>query len=480
MFPRIAQFKTAASFRERAAELGIELPCDDAPLSAEQASPLAQAASFGPLVVGNRLCIHPMEGWDGEPNGAPSELVLRRWRNFGASGAKLIWGGEAAAVVHAGRANPRQLIAAPERTDGLARLLDTLRSAHRERNGDDGNLVVGLQLTHSGRFSRPNSHTLEPRLAYQHPLLNARFGLPADDAALVCTDDEIERLIDAFVAAAVAARSAGFQFVDIKACHGYLLHEFLSAYDRPGKFGCDFDGRTRMLRTIIARVRSEVPGLLVGVRLSVFDSPPFVAGDSVGRPMPYDHLLPYRYAFGVDSLDPLTPLLDESVRLAQTLVREGVVAINVSAGSPYYCPHVQRPAIFPPSDGYQPPEDPLIGVARQIRATREIKLATPGALIVGTGYSYLQEYLPHVAQAVVRQGWVDSVGLGRVTLSYPELPADLLAGRPLARKRICRTFSDCTTAPRKGLVSGCYPLDPFYKGLPEAAELKRVKGERRQ
>jgi NADPH2 dehydrogenase len=154
----------------------------------------------------------------------------------------------------------------------------------------------------------------------------------------------------------------------------------------------------------------------------------------------------------------------------------GVRLVCLSAGSPYYVPHIQRPAYFPPSDGYQPPEDPLVGVARQIRAAAQVKKAFPELVIVGSAYSYLQEWLPNVAQAVVRKGLADSVGLGRMLLAYPEMPADILAGKPLERKRICRTFSDCTTAPRNGLVSGCYPLDPLYKERPEAAILESVKG----
>ena len=135
----------------------------------------------------------------------------------------------------------------------------------------------------------------------------------------------------------------------------------------------------------------------------------------------------------------------------------------ISAGSPYYNPHLQRPALFPPSDGYLPPEDPLVGVARHLAITADLKRYRPSLAVVGSGYSYLQEWLPHVAQAVVRSGAADFVGLGRLALSYPEMPADVLAGRPLDRKRLCRTFSDCTTAPRNGLVSGCYPLDPFTR-----------------
>jgi 2,4-dienoyl-CoA reductase-like NADH-dependent reductase (Old Yellow Enzyme family) len=159
-----------------------------------------------------------------------------------------------------------------------------------------------------------------------------------------------------------------------------------------------------------------------------------------------------------------------------TILRDrGVAAVNLTAGSPYTVPHIQRPAAFPPSDGYPPPEDPLVGVWRQIDAARQAKAAVPDLVMVGSGYTYLQDYLVHAAQAAVAQGWIDSVGLGRMVLSYPGLPADSLAGRPLVRAAVCRTFSDCTTAPRHGLRSGCYPLDPYYKALPEAAEVKAVK-----
>ena len=145
------------------------------------------------------------------------------------------------------------------------------------------------------------------------------------------------------------------------------------------------------------------------------------------------------------------------------------------AGSPYYCPHVQRPAFFPPSDGYLPPEDPLVGVARQVAATAALSRSAPDMVIIGSGYSYLQEWLPNVAQAVVADGQASMVGIGRMALTYPDLPGDVLAGRPLRRQSLCRTFSDCTTAPRAGLVSGCYPLDAFYKDRPERVELAAVK-----
>lgn len=474
-YPKVAQLKTIDQFRSRLAELLLELPADDEVLSAADGSPLSQPMQVGDLLVGNRWCIHPMEGWDAKPDGSPSEHTLRRWRRFGQSGAKLIWGGEAAAVRPDGRANPHQTMAITANKGGLAKLREALIAEHQRLFTTADDLAIGLQLTHSGRFCRPRTKQLEPRIAFHHPLLDAKFGIDPDDDSVVWTDDELERLIDSYVASAQLAWEAGYQFVDIKACHGYLLHEFLSARSRPGRFGGDLEGRSRLLRTIIERVRAHVPRLVVVVRLSVFDTLPYTTSLEVGTPMAWPADQPYEFGFGVDVNNPLTIDLSEPLQLMQEMESWGVAAVNLSCGSPYYNPHVQRPAIFPPSDGYQPPEDPLVGVVRQIQTVRHCKQRLPQLPIVGTGYSYLQDYLPHVAQAVVRAGWVDSVGLGRVVLSYPQLPADTLAGDAMQRKLVCRTFSDCTTAPRNGLISGCYPLDRYYKDLPQFNELAKRK-----
>ena len=169
---------------------------------------------------------------------------------------------------------------------------------------------------------------------------------------------------------------------------------------------------------------------------------------------------------GVDLTEPL-----EFMNLLRSL---NINLVCTTAGSPYYNPHIQRPAFFPPSDGYQPPEDPIVGVARQVMATKHLKEKNPDLVFVGSGYSYLQDWLPNVAQGVVRNHWVDSVGLGRMVLSYPNLPRDVLEGRSVHRKKVCRTFSDCTTAPRNGLVSGCFPLDDYYRKRPEREILKRL------
>ena len=288
--------------------------------------------------------------------------------------------------------------------------------------------------------------------------------------AAVLSDSELDDLVGAYAAIARHAQEAGFGFVDVKACHGYLGHELLSARERTGPYGGDLAGRSRFLQRAIEAVRRDAPELAIGVRLSVFDFHPFTPGEAgIGTPEPSPHR-PFGSTESGLGLD-----LHETHELLDSLTSAGVTLVCTTAGSPYYNPHVQRPAFYPPSDGYRPPEDPLVGVARQLDATRRLKEAHGGLCFVGSGYSYLQEWLPQVAQAVVRTGGADAVGLGRMVLSYPQLPRDVLAGRPLERPLVCRTFSDCTTAPRNGLVSGCYPIDPFYKELPEAAALAEAK-----
>jgi NADPH2 dehydrogenase len=480
---RIPTLKTAADFRKHLASLGVELPCDDTIIQGE-ASPLAEPihhVTIGGKLIGNRIAIQPMEGWDGTTTGGITDEVRRRWQRFGESGAKLIYGGEAMAVRPDGRANPNQLVITENNKRDLAELREILVRAHRERFGNTEDLVIGFQLTHSGRFCKPNDKKrMEPRVAYRHPILDRRFNVTSD--AQVFTDGEIDELIKVYVRAARIASDVGADFVDIKHCHGYLLHEFLSAFTRPGDYGGSFENRTRILREIFYGIRTGGNGIDLAVRLSAFDFVPFKPDPALSQPgklgpgIPEEYPLPYQFGFGVDANNPVSYDLTETKRFVQLCADLGIKILNLSAGSPYYNPHIQRPAAYPPSDGYQPPEDPLVGVARQINVVRELKkVAPPELLLVGSAYSYLQEYLPHVAQAVLREGAVDLIGMGRMTLAYPGIFADAIAQGAINPKVICRTFSDCTTAPRNGLISGCYPLDKFYAAKPEAQTLKQIK-----
>lgn len=484
-YPKVQKFRDATALRRYLSELGVDLPLVDK-TSEPAKSPLGRPLAAGPLYIGNRFAIHPMEGWDATPDGRPSEDLVRRWRRFGESGAKLIWGGEAFAVRREGRANPNQLYFHEHSLQDLTLLRGTLVQAHRDSFGRDDDLVVGLQLTHSGRFCRPeDKKRMDPRLAYSHPILNPKFGLSLDHPIL--SDEEIQDIITDYHRAAKVAQEAGFQFVDVKHCHGYLGHEFLSAFTRRGPYGGSFQNRTRFLTEIVEGIRREAPGLEIGVRLSAFDFLPYKpdpAGSKpgrMGRGIPDDMpgLRPYTYAFGVDQANPAdTYDLSETYQFLQLLTDLGIVLVNITAGSPYYNPHIQRPAYFPPSDGYQPPEDPLVGVARQAAVVADLKSHFPSLVFVGTAYTYLQEFLPLAAEAAVAMGRVDIVGIGRMVLSYPTLPADVLSGDGSLthRKQICRTFSDCTTAPRGGLPSGCFPLDEHYKKSETHNQLKVLKG----
>jgi 2,4-dienoyl-CoA reductase-like NADH-dependent reductase (Old Yellow Enzyme family) len=468
-YPRIASLKTAAAFRSHLDRSHIALQFDDI---VDASGALAHPIEVDGVRVGNRFCILPMEGWDGTASGEASELTRRRWRNFGTSGAKLMWGGEAVAVRHDGRANPNQLMLTPATQKSIASLREELISAHRQRFGPhaDGDLYLGLQITHSGRFARPDVwNKSAPIVACHHPILDKRF----PEGVRVFTDAELDRLVDDYISAARLAYDCGYQFVDAKACHGYLGHELLGATTRPGKYGGSLEHRMRFITDVIQGIRSAVPALGIVVRVSIFDVVPHKKNaGGVGVP---EHATGGEPGFGVLKDEDMDAALADGRRLLAHLEALGIRWICISAGSPYYNPHIQRPAFFPPLDGYEPPEDPLRGVARQIDATAKLKAEFPKLVFVGSAYSYLQEWLPNVGQYNVRNGLADFVGLGRVVLSYPDLPADVLSGRPLRRASICRTFSDCTTGPRMGMVSGCYPLDKFYEARPEADEIRSVR-----
>ena len=456
---QVKKLDTVEAFREHCAALGIEIPIAE---EVDPAGSLAGAVEIrdgagGVYTSANRFAVLPMEGWDATTDGRPTDLVRRRWQRFASSGCGLVWG-EATAVRPDGRANPNQLVIDQSTVDELAELRRILAPEQ----------VTGLQLTHSGRWSRPMGTPL-PRTAYSHPILDGRVGV---DERAVFGDDELDTLAEDYVSAAVLAQQAGFDFVDVKHCHGYLLHELLTGHDREGRYGGDLAGRTEFLRNVVSGIRDRAPGLAIAVRLSAFDLVPYTVGEGgVGVPETTE---PYRYAFGGDGTGQGIDLT-ETHAFVDLCVELGIGLLSVTAGSPYYNPHVQRPAYFPPSDGYQPPEDPLRGVARQLAVTRDLTIAHPEMTIVGSGYSYLQDWVSHVGQAVVDGGGTTMVGLGRMMLSYPELAADTLSGRPFESRLVCRTFSDCTTAPRNGLVSGCYPLDPFYKDHPQRVELTRAK-----
>lgn len=461
---RYFKFHSAADIETESRRLNLDLRFSD------DFSPLFRPVRVGAFQVGNGFCVQPMEGCDGTLDGHPDDLVYRRYERFGAGGAKLIWG-EAAAVLDEARANARQLLINPATAPGLGRMLEGCRTAHRRTFGSDGDLLVGLQLAHSGRYSHR-----KPLIAVHDPILDPRIvidkatGRTIDASYPLVDDDYLKRLVDHYVQAAKLAYQVGYQFVDVKQCHRYLLNELLAATRRPGPYGGSLENRTRLARDIIVGIRSEAPGLMIATRMNVYDCIPYrmAAGDQTGEPCP--HALPLECAWGTNPDNPREPDLTEPIAWIREMIRLGVSLVNVSMGSPYATPHVIRPFEYPPPDGYETPEHPLIGVDRHFRLTAAIQQAFPEVPIVGSGYSYLQEFLVHAGAANLRDGRASFVGVGRGTLAQPDFVRQVQEHGKLDRKRICRTFSYCTALMRAKhnelgqFATGCPPFDKEVYG----------------
>ena len=445
---RFFKYKSVAEVEAENARLGIDLRFSD------DLAPLFAPLMIGRRTAGNRWCIHPREGCDGEPDGRPGELTFRRYVRFGAGGAKVIWG-EACAVTEESRANPRQIWLNERTRDDFAKMVAGCRAAHRAASGDDADLLFGLQLTHSGRYSYRR-----PLIATHDPLLVGRYKVTADTPLL--TDDELKRLVDDYVAAARLAVAAGFDFLDVKQCHRYLLNELLGARNRPGPYGGSFENRTRLAREIFQAIRSAVPShVLLATRMNGFDGVPFhkaASGDGASDPF----TAPVVNGWGLNPDAPLTPDLTEPIRWVQEMRALGVSLVNIALGNPYAQPHFGRPFEYPPPDGYESPEHPLIGVDRHFRIAGAIQAANPGLAVVGTGYSYLQEFLPQAGAANVRDGRISLVGVGRASLAQPDWVRQLLDHGRLDRKRVCRTFSYCTALMR----AKDHPLGQYPTGCP--------------
>ncbi len=464
-------FRTLAALRERVEGLGL---ADDLGFADDVAPSgkrwLSMGGDFGSFRVPNRFVAHPMEGWDGDPaTGEPTEDVFRRWERIGASGCAVVWGVEAFAVDREYRANRNQVVFTAANAGAIEFGLKRMRTAHAGACGTASPLVVGAQLTCSGRYSygRPEGSPL--LLMYHHPELDRRLKAGPDTPLM--SDGKCEDLVGQYARAARLAREAGFDFIDIKACHRYWLNETLAAWTRPGPYGGSFENRVKLFLMIVDAVRREVgPDFLLGSRLSAYDGVPFEEDPATkrpglkgyGRPVPFD--MPYHGSWGASEANPLASDLAEPARLVGLLKAKGLRVFNISLGSPYSNPHLSRPTDSPPVDGYQPARDPLHEVATHFRLTRAIKGAHPDVTVVGTGYSYLQAFKAHAAEFNIGAGRVDFAGLGRAILAYPDEARQVLEtgeAKPSRGKVVCTGDSACTTGPRLGLRSGCI-YDPYY------------------
>jgi len=415
----------------------------------EDVSILAEPVQAGSLVIPNSLAVHPMEGCDGDSEGRPGRLTVRRYERFAAGGAGLIWG-EATAVVPEARANPRQLWLHEESKDSFAAMAKRMREVAAESMGRKHRPVIVMQLTHSGRYSKPKdaAHPIIPqRDPYRDPMapqarpdVNRKGRIP-DDWPVV-TDEYLDGLVDAYVEAARIAFEAEFDAVDVKACHGYLINELLACHNRPGKYGGSFENRTRFLLDVVDRIHRELgEDKAVVTRLGVYDA------------------IPYPYGWGVDKNDYGKPDLTEPKKLIGLLRQRGVGLINVTVANPYYNPHVGRPFNEPIVGGYEEPEHPLAGVARLVNLTGQIQKEFGDIAIVGTGYSWLRTLFANVAAANKARGLVSLAGAGRMAFAYPDFARDILKKGRMYPEKVCVGCSACTQIMRDGGMTGCVVRD---------------------
>ncbi|MHC4556781.1 MAG: oxidoreductase [Planctomycetota bacterium] len=429
--------------RQLSERLGVQIEAID------DVSILAESVQAGGLVIPNSLAIHPMEGCDGDSQGQPGKLTLRRYTRFAAGGAGLIWA-EATAVVPEGRANPRQLWLNENSKDSYATMVKMMHQVAAESMGPAHKPVIVLQLTHSGRYSKPEgaAHPIiaqrdtyrDALIPQQTPNPNAKSKIP-DDWPIV-TDDYLDELQDAYVKAARTAFEAGFDAVDIKSCHGYLINELFACRNRKGKYGGSFENRTRFLLEVIDKIHKKLgEDAPVVTRLGVYDA------------------IPYPFGWGVDKDNYTKPDLTEPKKLIGLLQQRGVNLINVTVANPYYNPHVGRPFNEPIVGGYEEPEHPLVGVSRLVNITGEIQKEFPDIAIVGTGYSWLRTLFANVAAANKATGLTTLVGAGRMAFAYPDFARDIITKGRMYPEKVCISCSACTQIMRDAGMTGCVIRD---------------------
>lgn len=438
-----------AELRQQIQELGVELEAH------EDVSPLLEPVRIGNFRVPNRMVVLPMEGCDGLPDGSPDELTLRRYRRFASGGSGVLWF-EATAVVPEARANPRQLWIHDGNWDAFASMVDLSRSAARANFGENHAPLLVLQLTHSGRYSKPG-RAPAPIIAHRSKFLDPIHKLGPEYPLI--TDDELERLEDHYVSAARCAQKAGFDAVDVKACHRYLVSELHASFTRENsRYGGSFENRSRFIRNVVGKIKDAVPGLTITTRMNVYDA------------------MAYPYGFGVDKDDASKPDLTEPIELVRFFREAGAPLVNITIGNPYFNPWINRPFDLPIAGAPFPTENPLLGVARFVHIVRRVQEAFPELVVIGGGYSWLRHFLPNIAAANVRKGWVSLVGAGRMAFAYPDFTRDLMERGAMDAEKVCVACSACTQIMRDGGRSGCVPRDsvvyePIYKaGRAEALE----------
>lgn len=434
-------YKTLEDVKAKAAELGLTLPF------AEDTHALATPLTVRNILFPNRMGIAPMEGADSLPDGSPSDYTTRRYAKEAVGGAAIIWF-EAISIVEEGRSSQTQLLLTKDNLAAYQKLTAAVKEAGMKANGYAPYLI--LQANHSGRYSNPDNKPA-PMIAYRHPELE-QYRI-ANDSCIV-SDDYLKGLEEKFGEAAALAKQAGFDAVDIKSCHGYLLAELSSAYTRPGPYGGSYENRTRLLKNaILAAKPYEDDSFMVTARLGIYDG------------------YAYPYGFGVSEGSGLTPDLTEPIRLVAELHRDyGLDLIGLTMGNPYATTHVTRPF---DAGKYPPDEHPFEGLARMIHGIGAVKKAVPGIAVLGSAPTYLRQFADLYAAGAVEQGLCDGMLFGRMAFADPDFANEILYTGRIDPGRVCLTCGKCGDLIRAHKPTGCVIRDsktfmPFYREFLES------------
>ena len=431
---RLFDFKNSGELLKASEDYGYRLPFS------RDMSLLFKKAFIGDKEIPNRLAVQPMEGYDAYTNGAPSKWTVRRYLRYAEGGSGLIWF-EATAVTDDSKSNPRQLTINNENMDSFKALIEKMRSAAVNKFGKSHRIYCVLQLTHSGRYSRP-SQSYRPEVVQFNPFLDKD-----PNEIEIISDEKLDSLQEDFLESARLAFYAGFDAVDIKCCHGYLLNELLGAYARKkSRYGGRFENRTQFITEVTHKIGANTKELELSSRLSAFDG------------------IPYPYGFGFARETSLDIDLTEITVLIRRLLILGASFFNITAGNPYYKPHLTRPFDRPAGGISTPEEDPLVGVIRLIKIVSQLQVEFPSVPFVGTGFSWLRQFFPYVSAGLIEQKRATFIGLGRSSLAYPEAPVDLMDKGKLDKNKVCITCSRCTELMRDQRKTGCVMQDKSVYG----------------
>lgn len=418
-------YRSLSDVEAKLQELQVSLPFS------ENTGLLNQKLVIKGKTIQNRIVCQPVQSCGLKINGGPDRLTKRRYIRLAEGGAGIIWF-ETVAISPETRSHSKQMWLDENNLEEYKILIQKMKNACYKKNGFEP--IILLQISHSGRYCKSNG-ILHPIIVHNNPLFEIDRIL---DASCIVGDGELRRLEQIYGECVRLAQEAGFDGVDIKACHQNLINELLAAYDRPGEYGGSFFNRVRFLYNCFEAAHGAVSQkFIITTRLSIYDG------------------FPYPYGFGTREGAGLKPDMMQVIEVIQYLKKMFDLPLaNVSMGNPYINPHIERPY---DKGGYIPDEHPLASVARIVNCTAQVQKACQDVAIVASGLTYLRQFSAQLSAGMIENGYAAMAGFGRMSLIDPHFPQKLLKNEELVQQKLCTTCGHCSMYFHQGrAVKCCY------------------------